>query len=402
MATLTSDTTVIGGGLAGLLAASRLGQTQARVVLVDEGLPGAKGKLGGFARFSGAKFSLPPAGLGLVPVLGGLDVLDEKIAQVLDHIGLASRLSQLSEDIDATGTKNLDDATSWRSYQSIVLDPQEIEVLLDELTRRLPMTVTRVYGKCINVIPDMGGWCCQVADSLGEELRVLSGTLVFAGGRTASPILSRAGAKPTSGKGIDLGIRVEFHDHSGLNELSRLGPDAKVLHENCRTFCLNVPGMIYRYSFGGLLIPGGIVAKNGALSSNVGILCRQSDREYWLRHIMQTTMHLPREQLQEPVKVTGSAFGDALDLIVSIYGESVADSLSRFASVLADLGLVDWKLTHYIHIPLLDWYWETFSRPATFETSLGGIYAIGDGSGHARGLLQAAVSGWAVAEGIGE
>lgn len=49
-------------------------------------------------------------------------------------------------------------------------------------------------------------------------------------------------------------------------------------------------------------------------------------------------------------------------------------------------------------MPLLDWHWHTFATPSSHLTSLPGVYALGDSSGHARGLLQASVSGWLAAE----
>lgn len=397
MKTLSGDTAIIGGGLAGLLAAHRLGDKRKRVILVDDGLPQAKGELGGFARFSGAKFSLPPAGLGLLAVLENVDALEETLAQVVDYMGLSTRALELSDDINASGIRRLDDATFLRSYHSIVLSPREIEGLLHDLIERLPGTVTQIAGKCVDVTSDGVAWNCVVAIPSGN-LRVAADTVLFAAGRTASPILIRSGAKPTAGKGIDIGLRVEFPAGRGLKELRRLGPDAKVLYNSCRTFCLNVPGRIYRYPFHNLLIPGGIVAEAGTPSSNVGILCRQPDRESWLWQLAETTGRLPHERLHKPIEVAGAALGKSLEIVTSVYGESVAACLDCFSNRLGQLGLIDWRHLHYVHLPLLDWYWDTFSKPGTFETTLRGVYAIGDSSGHARGLLQAAVSGWTVAE----
>lgn len=278
-----------------------------------------------------------------------------------------------------------------------MLSPREIEALLHELIGRLPGTVTHIAGKCVDMAADGETWNCFVAIATGV-LRLESDTVLFAAGRTSSPILINSGAKPTAGKGIDIGLRVEFLDGGGLEQLRSFGPDAKVLYNTCRTFCVNYPGTIYRYPFRNLLIPGGIVAETGTPSSNVGILCRQLDRESWLRQLAESTRRLSHERLHRPIAVSGAPLGESLDLVASVYGESVAAYLDSFTKRLGMLGLIDWDLVHYIHLPLLDWYWDTFSKPRTFETTLRGVYAIGDSSGHARGLLQAAVSGWAAAE----
>ncbi len=59
------DSVVIGGGLAGLLGALRLADAGHSVVLFDQALPQAGGRLGGFAEFSGAKFSLAQFALAM-------------------------------------------------------------------------------------------------------------------------------------------------------------------------------------------------------------------------------------------------------------------------------------------------------------------------------------------------
>ena len=92
------DVAIIGGGLTGILAAIRLIKEGVKVALIDNPLPLANGKIGGFVRFSGAKFSLPPAGMGLVPVAGSIERLMVTINKVTEILGLKTKKPDLSKN----------------------------------------------------------------------------------------------------------------------------------------------------------------------------------------------------------------------------------------------------------------------------------------------------------------
>ncbi|MEX0827554.1 MAG: hypothetical protein WD005_01240, partial [Haliea sp.] len=74
--------------------------------------------------------------------------------------------------------------------------------------------------------------------------------------------------------------------------------------------------------------------------------------------------------------------------------------LEDFISQLSDASLVDLSLSHRMHFPLIDWHWPTYAKTGSAQTSEPRLYVAGDSAGHARGLLQAAVSGWLAAEEI--
>jgi hypothetical protein len=96
---------------------------------------------------------------------------------------------------------------------------------------------------------------------------------------------------------------------------------------------------------------------------------------------------------------TGTTFAldDALvDLLPSIVPERIYD----FALRLAGAGLLHLPEQFTVHYPLIDWHWPVFGQPGKLQTAVEGLYAIGDLSGHARGLLQAATMGWLAAEEI--
>ena len=212
-----------------------------------------------------------------------------------------------------------------------------------------------------------------------------------------SEILKDAGCKETHGKGLDVGIRMEFPDKRDLHALRNLGPDAKILSHGCRTFCLNVPGTIYRYPLGSIEIPGGIVANDAEPSGNVGLLFRCSDKRQILPFVLNRARQLLTHD-NRAIPVTGDFLGgETEDMLIALFGHDIVSKLNSFGAILEAKDLLDWNRPHVVHIPLLDWHWPTFSLPNTFSSSCPDLYVLGDSSGHARGLLQAAASGYIAA-----
>lgn len=385
------DVLIVGAGLAGLIAALRLAERGLKPALVDYALPQSEGDLGGFAKFSGAKFSLPPAGMGLVPLAGGEDKLSRVIVHVLDYLGLGEHQSEDSQDQSA--------AQSYlRSYRSIVLTPVQVTELVRQLEAQVKASGVPIHrGNCESISPSKS--IAQAVISTHDAQKIISSRkLIYAGGRLGTEVLRSAGVETTRGKGIDVGVRVEFFEPGGLKALRALGPDAKIIKGNCRTFCLNFPGEIYRYDFEHLRIPGGIVADAGGKKSNVGLLLRLENKSEVIAEIIQNTKALNLENLNSGIKVENEFLGAAKPVLDQIIGEPRRAILENFAKHLQDQGLIDWRLPHKVHLPLIDWHWDTFSKHHTFQTSEPAIYCIGDASGHARGLLQAAISGYLVAE----
>lgn len=394
----SADVLIVGGGLAGLVAASRISREGKRkVVLVDSPLKEADGTLGGFARFSGAKFSLPPAGLGLVAVAGSRARLDRACDDVLNLLGLSGQQRLMSEDswakpagLPQAGRLNL------RQYESIVLTPDEMTALVLRLENGLSAEVTMIRGECKSLSRDNGGWTAKVLTDT-STVEVWASHVVIAGGRASGLNLSELGATPTTGKGIDVGFRVEF-DGDGLDRLRQLGPDAKLMMGACRTFCLNVPGRIFGHWFRGVSIPGGVVADAGTQTSNVGVLCRLDvDKSEWLGGFF-SRIAMVEQDLTLPLSSAYQGLGALDGLLRHLYGDETASELLEFLRLLGVEGFVDWSRDHKFYLPLLDWYWNTYAEAGSFRTSVPALYVIGDQSGHARGLLQAAVSGWLLAE----
>lgn len=386
-----ADVVVIGGGLTGIMSTLRLARAGSSVILLDNALPQADGRIGGFARFSGAKFSLPPAGLGLLPVAGSDDRLSTTIDSVLRELGLERSSASTSSELPDQRTLAL------RKYDSIVLRPQQVADLLDRLSAQVVAEAELLRGRATRLERADGAWHVQV-EIEGQPVRILTDAVFYAAGRLSDELLLQAGAEPRDGKGLDIGIRLEFESKDALSVLRSFGPDAKVLHGSCRTFCLNSPGHIYRYPYGNLSIPGGVVAAPEVESANVGLLLRLPDKRKALDQVLRSAKGLETALLDESKRASA---GDRIEIptvLTQVFGKDACHELETFASHLQSEGLIDLSVQHYVHMPLLDWHWNTFALPASHRTTLDNVFALGDSAGHARGLLQACISGCLAAE----
>ncbi|MER8722335.1 FAD-binding protein [Mesorhizobium sp. M0999] len=391
MSSKTADHIVLGGGLGGLACAYALAELGSKVVLIDRSLPEAKGALGGFTRFSGAKFSLLPAGQGLMPVAGGLGNLRKTIDEVLNFCGLGGRQTIGSEDVFED--KPIAPGTNIRTYESIVLTPYEIEAAVQLISDRVRNRVHVVDAGVNDLRRISSQWVALGSD--GEIAR--APVAIFAGGRTGGSLLKRAGAIPQEGKGVDLGIRVEFLDRRAISSLRAKGPDAKILAGKTRTFCLNCPGTVFRYSFRDISIPGGIVADQSEPSGNFGILARVRGKDETVENVLNYLRSVPKDAYEAAAVVRGPPFQNKMSMLQSAYGSDVAGQLQSFGETMGTVGLVDWNSEHRIHFPLLDWHWDTFGVGHSHRTTEPNLFVAGDSAGHARGLLQAGVSGWLAA-----
>lgn len=387
MKTVEFDIVVVGGGMAGLMAAARAETVGLSAVLIDGGVPGTPGELGGFAPFSGAKFSLFPAGTGLSTIVGGDECLIERYRQLCaEFVGLGFPEFNLTEVEIAGREVAFERDLAYRSYHSVLLSPRRMDDLLRAMAGRLLKTRI-VRGTATRLaIDERDGFKVSLSD--GRD--ILGRRLIVAAGRLGAELLEKAGIPQTAGKGIDVGIRLGFDSCGPLAGLRQLGPDAKFMANGVRTFCLNSPGQIFHYPGLGFSLPGGVVAAADGTEANVGILLRLEDRNRELQRLRG----LAGSSQRPPLRLVGSG----LDLgwtedARQILGQPVIDQIEAFVKSLSESGLVALPPRYAVHYPLFDWHWPVFSQPGRLATGVPGVFAAGDTSGHARGLLQAALMG---------
>ena len=349
--------------------------------------PNTPGGLGGFAPFSGAKFSLFPAGSGLVPLVGSEEALISRYARTCREFAeLGFPEFELTAGELAGEESDVRPGLAYRNYHSVLLSPDRMAQLLTALSSRLQRTTVARTG--VAQLGVLSGPPFGIKLASGERTR--SRRLLIAAGRLGAKLLKDAGLEESGGKGIDVGVRLGFASREPLRGLRELGPDAKFLADGVRTFCLNSPGRIFHYPGAGFLLPGGVVAEPQATEANVGILVRLSNRQAVLDRLEAVA---PRGKVA-PLSFQGEASGLRWTSHArSVLGSEVCERIDEFMAKLSASGLVELPTSFVVHYPLLDWHWPVFSAPGRLATAAPGVIASGDASGHARGLLQAAVTG---------
>lgn len=388
------DVAVVGAGIAGLLAAARLRAHGASVILINTPVPRTPSGLGGFAPFSGAKFSLFPAGRGLAPLVGGEYALRQTYADVLSFLA-ASHVDKFQVSAEALwgNERSINPLLWFRKYHSIVLTPLEMRDLISYL--RASLGNIQIISSEVRSIEANSQTSFSLA--ISNSPRVFAHRIVAATGRLGAGLLAKASVPETEGKGVDFGVRLEFSDDQPLKELRAEGPDAKILGNGVRTFCLNSPGKIFHYSALGVEIPGGIVADGSVQSSNVGILCRLANKREALDEFKTRMQQLRHEGRRLSFVDSNPGFAHR-DSLRALLPSGVAERVHDFTNHLISAQLLDLPQQFLVHYPLIDWHWPVFAQPGRLETAIKGLYAVGDLSGHARGLLQAATMGWLAAE----
>jgi uncharacterized FAD-dependent dehydrogenase len=383
------DLVIIGGGLAGISAAAALSKyPKIQALLIDcPAVEGATG-YGGFARFSGAKFSPPPAGKNLRKLVQ----TDEELESAFDYFSsiskLGERLSINGDSLSKADQKIQDTDLEIRRYSSLVLNPQEMTDVINNVANSIPTWVNKLAGKCELISRSENGFSIILNESV-----IQTKAIMLAAGRVATANLLGDVTEETFNRGIDLGVRFEFSDKKDIRALRSLGADAKILWRNCRTFCLNYPGAVFRYPFGSISIPGGIVADNDAEGANFGILYRTPEKKESISKILAVCKRNGDHAVNRSISVQGAALGESEAILREIYPAVVVDELKKFCDLLSAAGLIDWKRPHIVHMPLIDWHWPVYGNVNSHRASIDGIWVVGDSAGHARGLLQAAISG---------
>lgn len=381
------DVIIIGGGLSGIMSALTAEKAGISALLIDEPVDKRSATFGGFAPFSGAKFSLFPAGSGLLPLVEGESGLIERyrgLCQFYENIGIGE--FAVSDDELVGRTRAAPNSLAFRSYFSVLLTPDRMNCFIDTLVGRLKHTkFIRAKVHRIDLSSDRPQLTIVTESGNYRAVKV-----IVAAGRYGAKLLGDAGVSETSGKGIDVGIRLSFNSTEPLRCLRALGPDAKILNGRVRTFCLNSPGRIYHYNGLGYAIPGGIVAEPGWRESNVGILLRVANRPDTLAYLEA------QSSSAGGLPLCHSGCGNNLQWTEAarhVLGDEAIFRISSFVTAMADSGLIDLPPDYVVHYPLLDWFWPVFAEEGSLRTSEAGVYVAGDVSGHARGLMQAALMG---------
>lgn len=277
-----------------------------------------------------------------------------------------------------------------------------------------------------------------LVDRKGDEFTVEAGTVVAAPGRGGAEWLSRVAREcgiGTRNNEVDIGVRVEV-PNAVMDHLTKYLYEAKMVYysdtfENrVRTFCMNPGGIVSEehYDGGIAVVNGHSYADESRRTGNTNFAMLVSSR---FTEPFDRPIEYGRYIAQLGNMLTGSG------IMVQRLGDLLqgrrtdADRLSRSTTVptlkTAVPGDLSFVLPHR-HLTSIIEAMRAFDKVAPglyskntllygvevkfysskvavdnrFETAVEGLYAIGDGAGITRGLMQASVTGVVVARSLVE
>jgi len=270
----------------------------------------------------------------------------------------------------------------------------------------------------------------------GEEESILCNYVVAAPGRSGAKWLSELAKKhgiQTFSNEVDIGVRVEVHN-SVMDHLTKDLYEAKLVYysdtfENkVRTFCMNPGGIVSEEHYDGKVAAvnghsysdpalktdntnfavlvstkftepfnqpidyGMYIAKLGNMLTGGGIMVQR------LGDLLagRRTDHNRLKRSTTIPTLKSAVPGDLSFVLPHRYLASIVESLKAFDRIAPGLYSKD-VLLYGVEVKF---YSSKIEVDNTFETCLKGLYAIGDGAGITRGLMQASASGVVVARGI--
>lgn len=285
--------------------------------------------------------------------------------------------------------------------------------------------------------PDTANWsgkkkviCLPTYSSINETqlpIHLLADYIVFAPGRAGnvwlSSLMKNMNVNVTSAH-FDLGFRVETPAEI-VEKIADTLYDAKISCEyngyKVRTFCMNPRGFVSEehYSDGSVLANGHSYADKKSNNTNFVVLvsisdgstnavrsvirnyCQKTDGRLTLRNVFdkpdivtEPTLKTARTDKSLVYQVRGTDKNKEYYTDTAFKG--VTELLRRLDGVCP--GLYSEKTNLYGLEA--KFYSDTIVVDSDFETSISGVYAIGDGAGITRGICQSAGSGLAVADSI--
>ncbi|MFE2725645.1 hypothetical protein [Kitasatospora sp. NPDC059327] len=458
------DTLVIGAGPAGLIAADRLSDDRARVLLVDAGRPyqrracpvdlmrscnGCKGICNVISGFGGSihygdgvKLSRFPSGRRLAELLG-----TERAETLMDR---AVRRLCSEEQIAFRGALPTVGPFQIKDYPVASLGAQQVRTVIERLHQRItvaPSTELRMQAQVASLQRARGMWRAEVADRAGISETVLASSVIVAVGRRGQRWwqqilrdLGLAHAAPAP----SVGVRFEMP-----KALLQLGAD---IHEDFKTtivandvkiktfcFCAGPGGGRIKFTDYGdhTLLDGHVIPEpHDGNTANFALLAQLRDANATPRNSAWVEVNLltPYRALRtdRPGKPVLQWYPDFHNRALACTDLEQFARLSGIQPSLRDYQVADLAsilprevhtalcsafedlMTYFSGRPLsvatlsqvavigleLENLWDELKLTEDLETSAAGLYAAGDCTGLAQGILQAAVGGLVAAEAI--
>ena len=451
-----ADIVIVGAGPSGIFTALGLlaGKPDARIVLVDEGLPVEQRKcpkertgrcmgcepcrittgFSGAGAFSDGKLSLSAEVGGDLPELIGFEAAQDAIKQV-DGIYLAFGADEHVEGVGANEEVKEIRRRAIRAGLKLVDCPirhlgteraQQIYARIEEHLRQAGVDL-RFSTRCADLVVE-GGRCAGVVleDADGRsELR--AERVVVATGRRGADWLERLcelhGIAHEPGV-VDIGVRVELRNEI-MERVNNVLYESKLIgypnpfRDKVRTFCQNPGGFVSQENYaGGLAVVNGHSYKDRKSSNtNLAILCSHRFTEPFDQPIAYARKIGELANMLGAGRLLVQRFGDIQDgkrtwaheldrsNVRPTLPDAVAGDITNalpyrtMTSIINFMLAVDQAIPGFaagetlLYAPELKFYSNRVVLGEGFETSLPGLHCLGDSSGWTRGLMMASVMG---------
>lgn len=243
------------------------------------------------------------------------------------------------------------------------------------------------------------------------------------GAKWLSEMCAKHGIKNRSGV-VDIGIRYELPDHI-MAEVNKAMYEAKFVarpkpyEDKVRTFCQNPSGFVSAevYDGGLTLVNGHSYKEKKSNNTNLAILCSHHFSYPFDQPLLYGRNIAKNSNLLANGQVLVQRLGDILSghrtheywlkknsvdptLKTAVAGDvTQALGYRTMTNILEFIRMVDNVVPGFassdnlLYSPEIKFYSNEIIIDSNFETSVKGLYSIGDGGGLTRGLMQASISG---------
>lgn len=296
------DLIIIGLGPAGIIAAVEASEkTDLKILCIDKGFKSIKRNnqtcmdklcscderycnvldgLGGSSLISGTKFSLFPAGSGLVQITKNENLIINKTTQIIQYLSNHLTLSKSTDCINSDEREKFYSEREYQNkyYESYSYDEKEYHQFLNMMYKKLiQQNVTVEFSTTLmNVENDNGIVTIDIKKN--NKLRKLTTSkLILSTGKSGYDFLNNLSNKLNFKKDpshIEVGVRLEFPSHL-FEDIDKYQSDLKLKSGNCRTYCVSKNGRIVQYNYKGNYFTEGHVKKHFSSGfTNLGLVIR--------------------------------------------------------------------------------------------------------------------------------
>ncbi len=451
------DTVIVGAGPAGIFTALEMLRrgSKKKIIIIEKGRAVEdrvcpKSKVGhcvsckpychittgfsGAGAFSDGKLSLSASVGGDLPSLVGEDLVQETIHYTdgiylefgadehIEGLGNEDEVKEIRKRAISAGLRLVDCPIRHLGTEKNHEIYYAIEKYLEE------HGVELLFGcECRNIILKDGKCLGVLATQNGQDFEVLATDTVIAGGRRGADWLEKICAEYNIAHQpgtVDIGVRVEVRNEvmETVNKVlyeSKLIGYPRPFKNKVRTFCQNPGGFVSQENYDNdLAVVNGHSYKDlKSSNTNLAILCSHNFNEPFNQPIAYA------QKIGELTNMLGAGhilvqrYGDILDgkrtwpkeLAQSNVRPTLPDAVAgditaaipyrTMTNIIKFIEAVDVVVPGFasyetlLYSPELKFYSNRIRMDADLNTSVAGLYCLGDSSGWTRGLMMASVMG---------